>query len=77
MSVWIHIKGDRTRIVSVRGDEVWGLRIRSQNLADSLIGIHESLWKLATPITKDMITAWGPNEYLQAEKRTTNQKTND
>lgn len=69
MSVWLHIKGDRIRIVSVKGDEVWGLKIRSQNLAESLIGIHQALWKLATPITKDTIAAWGPNEYLQAEKK--------
>lgn len=68
MSVWVHVKGSRIRIVSVKGDEVWGLIIRSQNLADSLIGIHQSLWKLATPITKDTISAWGPNEYLKAEK---------
>ena len=70
MAVWIHIKGNRIRIVSVKGDEVWGLIIRSSNLADSLIGIHQSLWKLATPITKDLIKSWGPNEYLQAEKST-------
>lgn len=68
MSVWVHIKGSRIRIVSVKDDEVWGLIIRSQNLADSLIGIHQSLWKLATPITKEMITSWGANKYLQAEK---------
>ena len=68
MSVWLHVKGDRTRIVSVQGDEVWGLKIRSKNLANSLVGIHHALWKLATPITRDMIASWGPNPYLQAEK---------
>lgn len=64
----IRLKGSRIWIVSVKGDEVWGLKIRSQNLADSLISIHQALWKLATPITKEMITSWGPNPYLQAEK---------
>lgn len=68
IAVMARIKGDRTWIVSVKGDEVWGLKIRSQNLADSLTGIHQALWKLATPITRDMISSWGPNEYLQAEK---------
>lgn len=68
MAIWLHVKGDRTRIVSVKGDEVWGLKIRSQNLANSLIGIHQALWKLATPITKAIIASWGPNEYLQVEK---------
>jgi hypothetical protein len=68
IAVWAHIKGNRIRIVSVKGDEVWGLIIRSQNLADSLIGIHQALWKLGTSITKDMIAAWGPNEYLQTEQ---------
>ncbi len=69
MAVWAHIKGDRIRIASVKGDEVWGLKIRSQNLADSLIGIHQALWKLATPITKNMIASWGPNEYMLAEEQ--------
>lgn len=67
MAVMARVKGDRTWVVSVKGDEVWGLKIRSQNLADSLTGIHQALWKLATPITRDMISSWGPNEYLQAE----------
>jgi len=64
----IRLKGNRIWIVSVKGDEVWGLKIRSANLADSLVGIHQALWKLATPITQEMIASWGPNEYLQAEK---------
>ena len=68
MSVWLHVKGDRTRIVSIKGDEVWGLKIRSTNLAESIISIHQALWKLAIPITKDIISAWGPNEYLAAEQ---------
>lgn len=68
LNLTIRLKGNRVWIVSVKGDEVWGLKIRSQNLADSLISIHQALWKLATPITRDMISAWGPNPYLQAEK---------
>lgn len=68
LSLTIRLKGNRVWIVSVKGEEVWGLKIRSQNLADSLIGIHQALWKLASPITKEMIATWGPNEYLQAEK---------
>ena len=64
----IRLKGSRIWIVSVKGDEVWGLKIRSANLADSLVGIHQALWKLATPITQEMIASWGPNTYLQAEK---------
>lgn len=66
-SLTIRVKGNRVWIVSVKGDEVWGLKIRSQNLADSLTSIHQALWKLASPITKEMISSWGPNEYLQAE----------
>jgi hypothetical protein len=68
MSVMARVKGDRTWIISVQGDEVWGLKIRSTNLATSLIGIHQALWKLAIPITKEMIASWGPNAFLQAEK---------
>ncbi len=67
-AITLRVKGDRIWIVSVKGDEVWGLKIRSQNLADSLTGIHQALWKLGTPITKDMIAAWGPNDFALAEK---------
>jgi hypothetical protein len=68
MSIMLRIKGDRTWIISVKDAEVWGLKIRSLNLANSLISIHQALWKLATPITKDLIAAWGPNDFLQAER---------
>lgn len=68
MSVMARVKGDRIWIISVQGDEVWGLKIRSRNLAKSLIGIHQALYKLATPITPDLIKSWGDNEYLKAEK---------
>lgn len=71
LSVLIRVKGSRIWIVSVKGDEVWGLKIRSQNLADSFIGIHQSLWKLSAPITKEMISSWGPNEYKKAEGKIT------
>lgn len=67
-SVWIHLKSDRIRIISVQGDEVWGLKIRSHNLYTTLVGIHQALWKLATPITREQINSWAPNEYLQAEQ---------
>ncbi len=67
-NVTVRLKGDRVWIVSVKDKEVWGIKIRSQNLANSLIGIHQAIWKLATPVTKEMIESWGPNEYLQAEK---------
>lgn len=67
LALTIRTKGNRTWIVSVKGDEVWGLKIRSGNLADSIIGIHQALWKLATPITREIIASWGPNEYFQAE----------
>jgi hypothetical protein len=68
LSLTIRVKGNRIWIISVEGDEAWGLKIRSQNLADSITSIHQALWKLASPITKEMISSWGPNEYLQAEK---------
>lgn len=68
LALTIRIKGSRTWIVSVKGDEVWGLKIRSENLASSLIGIHQALWKLASPITREIIASWGPNEYMQVEK---------
>lgn len=69
LAIMARVRGDRTWLISVKGDEVWGLKLRSQNLADSLISLHQALWKIATPITRDMIASWGPNEYMQAEKR--------
>jgi|GEM_PF-5722661 len=36
---------------------------------DSVIGIHQALWKLSVPITRDTITAWGPNKFLIQEKQ--------
>lgn len=69
LAVWLHVKGNRTRIVSVKGDEVWGIKIRSQNLADSLTAIHQSLWRVAEPITPAKIAAWGPNEYFGHEQK--------
>jgi hypothetical protein len=70
MSVMVRIRGDRLWIVSVKGEEVWGLKIHSQNLSDSLVGIHQALWKLATPITLEMVKAWGKNEFLEVERTT-------
>lgn len=67
LSVMIRAKGDRIWIVSVKGEEVWGLKIRSSNLSNSIKEIHQALWKIALPITKEMISSWGPNEYLQTE----------
>lgn len=69
LAVMARIKGDRSWIISVKDDEVWGIKIRSQNLADSLIAIHQALWQIAAPITKEMIAGWGPNDFLKAEKK--------
>lgn len=67
-NVMVRLKGDRVWIVSVKDKEVWGIKIRSKNLTTSLISLHQALWKMATPITKDMIESWMPNRYLQAER---------
>ncbi len=67
-NVMVRLKGDRVWIVSVKDKEVWGIKIRSSNLASSLISLHQALWKMASPVTKDMIESWMPNPYLRAEK---------
>ncbi|MCE7898219.1 MAG: hypothetical protein DPW11_01375 [bacterium] len=67
-NVMVRLKGNRTWIVSVKDKEVWGIKIRSSNLTTSLICLHQALWKISSPITKDMIESWMPNPYLQAEK---------
>jgi predicted transcriptional regulator len=69
MSIMCRIKEDRLWLVSVKGKEVWGLKVHSQNLADSLVAIHQALWKIATPITTDMIKSWGKNEFLTVERQ--------
>ena len=65
----LRAKGDLAWVVSVKDDEVWGLKIRSRNLAVSLISLHQSLWKLATPVTREQIASWGPNQFLQTERK--------
>lgn len=67
-NVMIRLKGDRVWIVSVKDKEVWGIKIRSSNLSNSLISLHQALWKMADPVTEDMIKSWMPNQYLKAEK---------
>ncbi len=67
-NVTIRLKGDRVWIYSIQNNEPYGIKIRSSNLATSLITLHQSLWKLATPITRDLISSWGPNSFLRAEK---------
>lgn len=67
-NVMVRLKGDRTWIVSFKDKEVWGIKIRSSNLTSSLISLHQALWKMSSPITKDMIESWMPNQYLKAEK---------
>lgn len=69
LALTIRVKGNRVWIISVKGDEVWGLKIRSQNLATSIISIHQALWKIALPVTGEMITSWSPNEYFKAENQ--------
>lgn len=64
----LSIKGNRIWIVSVEGEECWGVIMKSKTLAQTLIEIFNVLWHIATPITADVISSWGENEYLLAEK---------
>lgn len=69
----ITIKDERIWIVSVEGQECWGLILRSSTYSQTLVAIFNVLWNIATPITVDIVSRWGKNEYLLAEKAKKNQ----
>ncbi len=63
------IKGEFVRISCYEEDEIWGLKINSIALSKSLLAIYQLSWQQAVPITKELITKWGKNEFLAAQKK--------
>ena len=70
----ISIKDTRIWIVSVEGEECWGVIMKSKTYAQTLIAIFNVLWTVAIPITTDVLSQWGENEYLTAERKNKKQK---
>lgn len=58
-----YVRGDYVKMVCAKKDEIWGLRMKSSMLATTLTSIFIQNWKTASPVTKEMIAAWGPNEF--------------
>lgn len=65
--VRISIQGKKIWIVSAHESDIWGLELLSESLAGTLKSLFEVLWLTAKPVTPEMITSWGPNEFLQFE----------
>lgn len=63
------IKGDHVFMACANNDEMWGVKIRSYALAKSLKSIFLLNWQIATPVTKDLVKSWGPNEFLEEQKK--------
>ncbi|KKP69352.1 hypothetical protein A2011_01290 [candidate division CPR3 bacterium GWE2_35_7] len=66
----IAIQGDWLRIISAKDNEIWGLKIKSKLLAQSLQSIFLITWDIAKPVTEEVVKSWGENDmYLEEQKR--------
>jgi len=65
----ISIVGDWIRMICAKDEEVWGLKVHSQMLAQSLKSIFLLTWELGVPITLDVVKSWGVNEFAEFEQR--------
>ncbi|MEI7604055.1 MAG: helix-turn-helix domain-containing protein [bacterium] len=64
----ISVQGNIIQIMSAKDDEIWGLEITSNLLAQTMISFHHLMWNMATPITEEVVKSWGSNEIIEAEK---------
>lgn len=65
----IQIQGNKISIVNGVKEEAWGLIMNSELFAKTLTNIFEISWRLGKPITPELVLSWGPNEFLEAEKK--------
>lgn len=61
------VEDRRIYIACANDDEVWGLIITSQTMAEFLASLFEIEWLRAVPVTLDLVKSWGENEYLREE----------
>lgn len=65
----IQIQGNKISIVNGVKEEAWGIVMNSELFAKSLLNIFEIVWRMGKPITKDLVSSWGPNEFLLKSKK--------
>lgn len=65
----LSVQGKHVKIACAHQDEVYGLIITTQTLANTLTALFEVQWLTAKPISKDLIESWGQNPYYQAEQK--------
>lgn len=65
----ITLAGSFLRVSCAHQSEVWGMLINSRALTESVKSLFLLLWPQATPLTAEEVKSWGPNEYLEAEKK--------
>jgi sugar-specific transcriptional regulator TrmB len=58
LKIRLAIKSDRIWIVSVEKEECYGIMIKSQTLASSLVGIFQVMWLSAVPVTDELVQKW-------------------
>lgn len=63
----IQIQGHQISIANGVKEEAWGIVINSELLAKSLASIFEVVWRIAKPVTVDLVKSWGPNEFRKQE----------
>lgn len=63
------IQGDWIKISCAKEEEAWGIIIRSESLAKTMLSIFNVVWSLARPITTELVKSWGKNEFYEAEKK--------
>lgn len=63
----IQIQGNIISIVNGVKEEAWGIIMNSELLAKSLTSIFEIVWKIAKPVTPELVKSWGPNEFRKQE----------
>jgi hypothetical protein len=72
--IQFQVQGDYSKIACSKKGEAWGLRIKSKMLAATLKSIFDQNWKIATPVTPELVKKWGPNGLFEAEVRKSGKK---
>ncbi len=65
----IYVIGGSVFVVNGFKDEAWGMVINSELFAQTMKSMFEVMWRVARPITEEMVKSWGENEYLNEERR--------
>ncbi|MDD3661723.1 MAG: hypothetical protein PHG63_01530 [Candidatus Dojkabacteria bacterium] len=74
IGVELTIVGEHILIACARRSEVWGLKMRSELLSATLRSIFMMQWRLAVPVTSELVDSWGPSEMLDHERKQNKKK---